>query len=310
MFLVPFDYAQQTFYQDSDSPVFEVPSLHLRTYSTMHVSDTDGALLCSWSSDRPFRVVIKPRALSVFLLFLPYWIGIVLPVHIIALPLLWYDNCRYFILFPFFQRLLNRIVTFLLVSFFATWLCIGAVSVCPVLCLVFCPVYSCIKSTEYRKHRFSEEPRGLPRKRKRRLSEGHIVQQRTSMFLTRLPAEIRLMIYRLVIVGDSTHWHITECRNVRVKNDLPVRTFNTIRAFKTKTNRMHEASVARELELQSETAMGQAATQGYNSHGRMWPDEVDEQMLQRAILKSNLNLTRTCRQIYLETINMPYGQCC
>ena len=121
------------------------------------------------------------------------------------------------------------------------------------------------------------------------------------MFLTKLPVETRQMIYKMVIVGDSKYWHVTECRNYILYNDSPSRKRNTVRVFKTNKGRMREAGVALEL-LPNSEGYGQEYT------SRASPDEVHEDMLRHTSRMSDLSLTQTCRQIYLETINIPYGE--
>ena len=65
---------------------------------------------------------------------------------------------------------------------------------------------------EYRAGRESLrcEPAPLPRTRKRRLSDGRKASQVNSSFLKKLPPEIRRMIYKEVVIGGSEHRHIIE----------------------------------------------------------------------------------------------------
>ena len=59
------------------------------------------------------------------------------------------------------------------------------------------------------------EPRPLPNNKRRRLSEVQTCKQATSAFLTKLPIEIRLIIYDLAIVGEEKYW-VRTSKNARL----------------------------------------------------------------------------------------------
>lgn len=62
------------------------------------------------------------------------------------------------------------------------------------------------RSYESRRAFHKYEPRPPPNNKIRRLSEVQTLKQGTSMFLTKLPIEIRLIIYNLAIVGEERYW--------------------------------------------------------------------------------------------------------
>lgn len=143
------------------------------------------------------------------------------------------------------------------------------------------------------------EPRPASRSRVREVSEGRIVEQRTSMLLTKLPAEIRLCIYEMVILDGSTHWHITEYRNASGDRLPSKQTRNSLWSFRSSIARMRQASVAIQICLASEL---------YHS---LTPHEVNRELLRCGYHfrgQNGLGIIRTCRQIYLETTPILYGQ--
>ena len=149
------------------------------------------------------------------------------------------------------------------------------------------------------------EPRPASRRSKaQEVSEGRVVEQGTSMLLTKLPVEIRLCIYEMVILDGSTHWHITEYRNAPGDHFPSKQARNSLWSFRSNTARMLHASVASQIFLHSET------------HHYLTPHEVDRELLrcsdyfpqQNEPQQNGLGIIRTCRQIYLETIPILYGQ--
>ena len=143
------------------------------------------------------------------------------------------------------------------------------------------------------------EPRPPPKARRRSVSEGKVVDQRASMFMTKLPPEIRLMIYKEAIIGDEVYWHITECRNPQTGKRLSVAKKNSLWAFKSNVQRMKRASVASQICYFLE------------GHRGLTPHEVDPNLLRcglSAIPTHGIAITRTCRQIYLESTSVLYSQ--
>ena len=119
------------------------------------------------------------------------------------------------------------------------------------------------------------------------------------MLLTKLPVEIRLYIYEMVILDGSTHWHITEYRNARGDHFLSKQARNSLWSFRSNIARMLQASVASQIFLDSET------------HHYLTPHEVDRELLRCGYYfpqQNGLSIIRTCRQIYLETTPILYGQ--
>ena len=198
----------------------------------------------------------------------------ILPFHILALPLLLVNRPLYLRFFRFSLRLLHsshdRLLSLYVRYVRRPW-----------------------RKHKERKHIHTYEPRSLGKRKERRLSDGHIAQQ-TAQFLTRLPIELRLIIYKMVIVGQNTHWHFTECRNHRAGRDGTKRIRNTIRVYKSSDSRLRGASVAGHL---------CSLAENYSELNVVLP-----QVLHVLPFQSYLNLARTCRQIYLETISIPYGQ--
>ena len=143
----------------------------------------------------------------------------------------------------------------------------------------------------YKKKRafFACEPKPLPKKRRRRLSEVPAIRQPTSGLLTRLPTEIRLEIYRLVILAGTTHWHVVELRRIG-GGRYARQPRNILCALKNRRAHPHDATIAAEL-----------ATP--HSHG----NEILEWTLSTTFFHSDLAIAKTCRQIYLECIHIPYG---
>ena len=130
------------------------------------------------------------------------------------------------------------------------------------------------------------EPAPLPRKRKRRLSVGKTAAQLESPFIQKLPPEIRRMIYKYVIIGGSSHRHIVE---VRSKAD----------DGKQQRNHLWGAGCFEGPGLECK---------GLETHGVLISSQMPECSLRPSYhADGELNLAKTCRQIYLETIDMFYG---
>ena len=143
------------------------------------------------------------------------------------------------------------------------------------------------------------EPRPPSRSSAREVSEGRIADQRNSMLLKKLPLEIRLCIYEMVILDGSTHWHITEYRNTSGDRPPSKRARNSLWLFRSNVARMRQASVASQLCLASEI------------YHLLTPHEVDRELLRCGYHvpgQNNLGIIRTCRQIYCETTPILYGQ--
>ena len=143
------------------------------------------------------------------------------------------------------------------------------------------------------------EPRPAPRSSAREVSEGRIVEQRNSMLLRKLPVEIRLCIYEMVILDGGTHWHITEYRNDSGDHPPSKQARNSLWSFRSNIARMRQASVAAQICLANEM------------YHYLTPHEVDRALLRCGYHpngQNRLGIIRTCRQIYLETTPVLYGQ--
>ena len=134
------------------------------------------------------------------------------------------------------------------------------------------------------------KPPPLPRKRKRRLSEGQneLKTQSSSLFLSKLPAEIRLQIYEQVIFGDCIHLHVAVHRTRNTKE-------------KRMSSRIHGHPCSQpisSLPTNECTCYGL----GYYSHSR--PHTM--LTLPENQGRGRLALSKTCKQIYVETIELLY----
>ena len=142
------------------------------------------------------------------------------------------------------------------------------------------------------------EPVPLPAKRPRRLSEGRTAGQ-TAPLLTKLPLEIRQIIYEDVIRCGSLHRHVLELRrssdaqkNHRQRRHPKQRVWGP----GCKAGLTSHCVFERPMYLTPVTPCSPISlTSG--------PDPCIENSLRGPIA-----LTKTCRQIYLETIDMYYGQ--
>ena len=146
------------------------------------------------------------------------------------------------------------------------------------------------------KHLHDYEPRPDNFRFGRQLNESEFNQQQTSMFFTRLPIEIRLSIYKLVIIGHRPQWHFTECRNYKNDCNLSRRRRNTLGVYKTREKRIKEGSLSSHL---SSTVM--------KSHCYR-PHEIDRSLLRALPSLSDMSLARTCHRMYLEVGDLPYSK--
>lgn len=141
------------------------------------------------------------------------------------------------------------------------------------------------------------EPLPLPRKRPRRLSEGWMITQTTPL-LTKLPLEIRQIIYEDVIRCGSEHRHILELAGSSA----------TRKPRKPRTSqkkRVWGAGCQETLTSQSEFDAPRVFT--------VTPCNPTAQGAEVEIYRENrdggpISLAKTCRQIYLEIIDMYYGE--
>ena len=142
-----------------------------------------------------------------------------------------------------------------------------------------------IKKYQAKRDRLRSEPVPLPRTRKRRLSSGEALAQLQSPFLQTLPLEIRQIIYRYVIVSDFEHRHVIEWleynNNKRRRTQL-LGTGCWNRGRRSPINSCHP-----------------------DCHAKVKPTSSSTQ--RKGYVEGALGLAKTCRQIYLESINMYYG---
>ncbi|KAL8791697.1 MAG: hypothetical protein Q9195_005704 [Heterodermia aff. obscurata] len=141
------------------------------------------------------------------------------------------------------------------------------------------------------------EPLPLPVKRPRRLSEGRRVRQ-TAALLTKLPLEIRQMIYEDVITCGSEHRHIFEIRKESAKTGTSHRQRWHIR------NRIWGAGCIAGLTSHCafENHFYLTRSAACWSHTVLEPNPYVE----KNSAGGPIALAKTCRQIYLETIDMYY----
>ena len=147
---------------------------------------------------------------------------------------------------------------------------------------------------EYRaeKESFRCEPARLSRTRKRRLSDGRKASQVSSAFLEKLPLEIRRMIYKEVVIGGSEHRHIIE---------LPSRTSDG----KRRRNRLWGAFCVKQSKSK---CLIEDINVGNGGNTRQAKDVIiDDFPNPKDGLYGVLGLAKTCRQIYLEVIDIFYS---
>lgn len=157
-----------------------------------------------------------------------------------------------------------------------------------------------------------ERPRPLPLQLRRRLSQApcSAETQLEASFFTKLPFEIRLQIYKEVIVGDGKHVHVvvhSPMRNPDGILDAPANA-NAMRAGKIRGYRCDHAferivSTAPAWHL-VDAAEAEVVYAGYN-------------VIARTHFSINfpknrgcgpVNLLKCCRQMYLEAIDLLYSK--
>ena len=134
------------------------------------------------------------------------------------------------------------------------------------------------------------KPPPLPRKRKRRLSRGQneLKAQSSSLFLNKLPAEIRLQIYENVISGDCIHLHLAVHRLKDPKE-------------KRMSSRIHGHPCSQPI---SSTPTNECTCYGLGYYGHSRPHTMLTPPEHQG--RGRLALSKTCKQIYRETIELLY----
>jgi len=132
------------------------------------------------------------------------------------------------------------------------------------------------------------EPAALPSSRQRRLSQGRIKPQTQSSFLTRLPPEIRQIVYEEVIRDGTLYRHIIELPG------LNNQARNRLCGIGCKQNHIESCD---SLAIHDMYNVCCTLPSGSKTRFRKpWSN------------CGPLALAKSCRQIYLETIDMFYGQ--
>ena len=134
------------------------------------------------------------------------------------------------------------------------------------------------------------KPSPLPQKRKRRLTNGQteLVSQSPSPLLAKLPAELRLHIYEYVIAGDCIHFHVAVHRTKKPKD-------------KRTSSRIHGHPCSQPV---SSTPTNECTCYGFGYYGQSRPH--GQLTLPENQGRGRLALSKTCKQIYKETINLLY----
>ncbi len=158
-----------------------------------------------------------------------------------------------------------------------------------------------------------EKPRPLPLQLRRRLSQAPCCAetQLKASFFTKLPFEIRLQIYKEVIVGDGKHVHVVVHSPMRNPDGVtdPRANANAMRAGKIRGYRCDHpfdksVSTAPAWHL-VDAAEAEVVYAGYNVIARTH--------FSISFPKNRgwgpVTLVRCCKQIYLETINLLYSKC-
>lgn len=158
-----------------------------------------------------------------------------------------------------------------------------------------------------------EKPRPLPLQLRRRLSQVPYCaeSQLRAMFFTKLPYEIRLQIYKEVIVGDGEHIHVVVHSPMRIPDGLldAHAAANAMRAGKIRGYRCDHAfdkgvPTAPAWHL-VDAAEAEVVYAGYNVITRMH--------FSISFPKNRgwgpVTLVKCCKQIYLEAINLLYSKC-
>ena len=136
-------------------------------------------------------------------------------------------------------------------------------------------------------------PRPIPLESRRRLSEESPARDRPcqsgSAFLSVLPPEIRVLIYRELFVGDSSHLHIVQ-RKVQGSKAKPPSI--KIRGYLCAREHGEQKSASCSCML--------------GSHAHHDPPLESEILLAKNYNRGKLALLQTCRQIYSEAIEQMY----
>ena len=157
-----------------------------------------------------------------------------------------------------------------------------------------------------------EKPRPLPLQLRRRLSQAPSCAetQLTASFFTKLPFEIRLQIYKEVIVGDGKHVHIVvhspmrntdgvldEYANANAMRAGRIRGYHCDHAF----DKVVSTAPAWHLVDASEAEVVYA---GYNVIARTHPSVSFPKNRGRG----PVTLVQCCKQMYLEAIDLLYSK--
>ena len=138
------------------------------------------------------------------------------------------------------------------------------------------------------------DPLPLPKTRKRRLSYDQLCCQQASILLTRVPFDVRYIIYKHVIQDEVVHRHVTE---QRVHDSEGQRQRNRIRGRRCRlisqslNNCVYCTRTSIDLEYQC------------FSSADNWIDYC----MPGKCGGGPLALSKVCRQIYIETIDMQYS---
>ena len=139
------------------------------------------------------------------------------------------------------------------------------------------------------------KPKPIPRLRRRTLSiHSGVVQQTSSPLFSKLPAEIRLYIYGLAIARDRKHLHITVHRSQDPKSNK-------------------STSKIRGVPCQESPCLPTKDCKCFNikHHCRSMPFCTIPIMGGLEFRgRGDLALLKTCRQVYMETVDMLYSKLC
>ena len=165
-----------------------------------------------------------------------------------------------------------------------------------------------------------EKPRPLPLRLRRRLSQAPYCaeSQLRASFFTKLPFEIRLQIYKEVIIGDGEHVHIVVHSPMRNEDG---RTYthanaNAMRTGKIRGYRCDHAFDQRiyssigwpgpEWHLVDDAAEAEVVYAGYNT--------LSQSHFSINFPKNRgwgpVTLVQCCKQMYLEAIDLLYSESC
>ena len=136
------------------------------------------------------------------------------------------------------------------------------------------------------------KPPPVPQRRKRRLSRGHENRkvQSSSLLLSTLPAELRLQIYGHVIAGDCMHLHIAVHR-IRGPKDKRI------------SSRIHGHPCSQPISF---NPTNECTCYGFGHYGQSRPHAVLTLPEHRG--RGRLALSKTCKQVYMETIELLYRE--